>query len=741
MTTRNFLLGRGERLTSDVVVPSGPVIKVPPYTVQEARTRLMPMLDKTTKAFAQLPEKACPDEQVIAAFTMNPEYIAKSYYPHDLLRKVGLEAVGSKPRTITPEKRSRAREPQEAITTQLFVTGKRAAFQTWALELPKWSLTTLAAEQLASIEQISAPRSKDKIKGRLPRNGKVVYEVVLHTDELLGESKTLPHFREYLADLGIETDLKRRFYAGGLCFVELVASAEHAEEITQYVPVRVLRQMPKLRFLRPPIRAGAVPAQRVKLPDVGPLDPSIRVAVFDGGVPREHPLTRWTRPHEPRGLTTAMPDDLEHGIGVTSALLFGHLDPSQPIPPPYCNVDHYRVLDETPGQDPGELYEVLERIHAVLTQEPTYQFMNFSLGPILPVDDDDVHAWTSLLDEYLADGEKLATIAVGNTGESDKASGLNRIQVPADCVNALAIGAANSPGKKWKRAPYSSVGPGRSPGVIKPDMVEFGGSLQRPFLVIAPTKTPQITSTGGTSFAAPSVLRLGVGLRAHFGPVLDALAIKALLIHTAEPGEGSAAETGRGRLARTLDDLILCADDTVRVVYRGAITPAKYIRAPLPMPTAALIGRLKVHVTLCYACEVDPHHPGNYTRSGLEATFRPHSGKRKTSSQTHADSRSFFGKAQRGMTEGELRSDAWKWENCQHASHTFNAASLSEPVFDIHYNSRREGYNHKPTTKLPYALIVTVQAPQMADLYNQVVRRYATQLEAFRPVIEIPVRT
>ena len=741
MTTRNFLLGRGERLTSDVVVPSGPVIKVPPYTVQEARIRLKPMLDEATRAFAQLPTKACPDEQVVAALTLNPEYIAKTYYPHDLLKKVGLEAVGSKPRTIIPEKRSRDREPEEAITTQLFVTGKRAAFRTWAQELPEWSLTTLAAEQLASIEQISAPGVKEKIKGKLPRTGKLVFEVVLHTDELLGETNTLPHFRRYLAGLGIEADLNRRFYVGGLCFVELTAFAKYAESIALYVPVRVLRQMPKLRFLRPPIRAGATPAQRAKLPDVGPLDPSIRVAVFDGGVPADHPLTRWTRPHEPPGLTTAVPEDLEHGIGVTSALLFGHLDPSQPIPPPYCNVDHYRVLDETPGQDSSELYEVLERIQAVLTQEPVYQFMNFSLGPILPVDDDDVHAWTSLLDEYLADGEKLATVAVGNTGESDEASGLNRIQVPADCVNALAIGAADSPGKKWERAPYSSIGPGRSPGVIKPDMVEFGGSLQRPFLVLAPTRTPQITSTGGTSFAAPSVLRLGVGLRAHFGPLLDALAIKALLIHCAEPGEGHAAEIGRGRLARNLDDLVLCADDTVRVVYRGAITPAKYIRAPLPMPNAILKGRVKVHATLCYACEIDPHHPGNYTRSGLEATFRPHFRKRKTPAQTHADSRSFFGKAQRGMTEEELRADAWKWENCQHASHVFNATSLLEPVFDIHYNSRREGHNHKPTTKLPYALIITIQASHMADLYNQVVRRYATQLEALRPIIEIPVRT
>jgi hypothetical protein len=127
------------------------------------------------------------------------------------------------------------------------------------------------------------------------------YEVVLHTDELLGETRAIPLFREYLAELGIKASLDRRFYVGGLCFVELTAPAERGDKIALYAPLRVLRQMPKLRFLRPPIRAGAIPAQRVKLPDAGALDPNVRVAIFDGGIPSNHPLTRWARPHEPAG--------------------------------------------------------------------------------------------------------------------------------------------------------------------------------------------------------------------------------------------------------------------------------------------------------------------------------------------------------------------------------------------------------------------------------------------------------
>ncbi|WP_404873279.1 S8 family serine peptidase, partial [Klebsiella pneumoniae] len=81
-----------------------------------------------------------------------------------------------------------------------------------------------------------------------------------------------------------------------------------------------------------------------------------------------------------------------------------------------------------------------------------------------------------MIDDLLSDGETLMTIAVGNNGEMDKESGNARIQVPADSVNGLSIGAANSTdSNKWARSSYSAMGPGRSPGVIKPDLVTFGG--------------------------------------------------------------------------------------------------------------------------------------------------------------------------------------------------------------------------------------------------------------------------
>lgn len=739
MTKRNFLLGKGERLVEDIVGKTGGGPKAAPYTFAEAQTRLAPMLTKAVRQIEALPALACPDDRAVASITLNPEYIAKSYFPADLFRAIGVEPIGSKPKTITPQQRSKDRQPEPAITTELFVLGDRSAFSRWAEQLPRWVESMSGAAALAEIEEIAAPAVEDKIKGHLPQKGTLVYEVVLHADGIEGEISTLAAFRAYLKAVGISASLDRRFYAGGLCFVEVEASASEASTIAAFTRVRAVRQMPPLRMLRPTIPRTTIPGHQLILPTEAGLDTTTKVAIFDGGIPDNHPITAWATPIDATGIGPAAPDCLEHGVAVTSAFLFGHIEPTKPVPRPFCHVDHYRVLDDKPISDPHELYDVLQRIENALASE-RYDLVNLSLGPELPIEDDDIHAWTAVLDTWLSRNNALLCVAVGNGGERDALTGLNRIQVPSDAVNALAVGAADTPDTNWTRAPYSCVGPGRSPGLIKPDLVEFGGSIQRPFLVVSPSLSPALQQTGGTSFAAPSTLRMGAGVKAHFGDNLSLLAVRALLVHSAERSELGRDEVGWGRLARTLDDIVVCDDDCVRVVYQGEISPAKYIRAAIPMPTGVISGLVEIDATISYATAVDPHHPGNYTRAGLEVAFRPHSERRRKPDQFHANTRSFFGTKSAGVTEDLLRRDALKWESCQHAGVSMQGKSLHNPVFDIHYNARLEGHNHALTDVLKYALVVTVRAKSVADLYDQVVRRYPTQLEQLRPVIDIPIR-
>lgn len=741
MAKQNFLIGKGERLTSDIVIRSGGVEKIPPYNVKEAKQRLGPMIKRAVAELDRLPDAATLDDKVVTALTLNPEFIAKSYYLSDLLREAGLEAVGSKPNRITPDKRSRGRAPKEAMTTDIFVVGTRTALRKWAASVENWNPDSKAAKELARIEKITAPSVEDKIKGRIPKHGDLVYEVVLHTDESEGEGSVIKKFGDYLRSIGLDPPLNRRFYAGGLCFLEVQAPAGHAREIATHSIVRAVRQMPRLRLLRPTVRTSSGPPRHVTLPTESPVTTQARAAIFDGGVDANHPISKWVKSLAPKGIGSPQQEYLNHGLAVTSAFLFGHIDPKVPIPRPYCHVDHHRVLDSAPGQDPRELFQVLERIQSILTQE-SYQFVNLSIGPILPVEDDDVHAWTAVLDEILSSRNILATIAVGNTGESDKDAGLNRIQVPADCVNALSVGACDSPDKVWQRASYSSIGPGRSPGFLKPDLVAFGGATERPFLVVGDNNGATIVEPiAGTSFAAPSVLRVGAGVHAHFGNNLDMLAIRALILHCTESSDLPPTEVGRGRCPNQVEQLVLCDDDTIRVVYQGSISAAKYIRAPIPLPSETLNGKILISATLCCTTATDPHHPGNYTRAGIEAIFRPHEDRLSRDEQVHPDSKDFFGKARRGLTEQELRSDAWKWENILHAKRSFYGTSLKNPVFDIHYISRLAGQTHNPTQQLQYALVISVTAKREPDLYDRVVRRFSSQIEPLRPLIDIPVRT
>jgi hypothetical protein len=150
---------------------------------------------------------------------------------------------------------------------------------------------------------------------------------------------------------------------------------------------------------------------------------------------------------------------------------------------------------------------------------------------------------------------------------------------------------------------------------------------------------------------------------------------------------------------------------------------------------------VSLSATVVYKSQTDPHHPGNYTRAGLEVTFRPHGGRFSSDGQVHPDSKSFFGSSPSGAGEDERRRDALKWENCLYATKRIRGSSLLNPVFDIHYNSRIEGRNFASAPNLPYALVVSVQAKGIADLYDQVVRKYATQLEPLRPMHAVQLRT
>lgn len=737
MTETNFLIGRGELLTYPIKGPKRGGKKVEAYTLQQAQERLRPQLRRAARTLDELPKEACPEDYGVARLTLNPGYIARSYFPTALLRATGLQSVGSRTVRLKPERWTRKGAPEESSTTELFVAGKRESFRRLPEVLASSGAETPEALDFARIERFSALSPEERVRSYGSRRERF-FEVGLH---LLPDDEST-FIREAFARFArrheVKAHLALAFDARNLWFVPVEGPRSAVEALAQFTFVRIIRPMPRLRGLRP-IPHGGSPL-RCKLPEERPLSAEPRVAILDGGLPEQHAIAPWLRSYKLLDPAAADAEHgPEHGLGVTSAFLFGPIEPGGAARRPFAWVDHLRVFDDEASlEDPLELYRALGFVEQVLLSRQ-YEFLNLSLGPDLPVEDTDVHAWTSVIDDLLSDGDTFMTVAAGNNGELDRPSGNARVQVPSDCVNAVAVGATDGAGSRWRRATYSAFGPGRMPGVVKPDLMAFGGQDPNHFFhVLVPGRRPMLTGLHGTSFAAPYLLRSAVGIRAILGDELTPLAIKALLVHSAEAGFHDKLEVGWGKIPDDVLQVITCPTGVARVVYQGELKPGKYLRAPVPIPHDGLEGRVRLRATFCYASPVDPQDAACYTRAGLEIVFRPDES-RIDEDRQNAATKGFFD-MKKYATESERRSDTGKWETVLHGEKGLLGRSLNKPVFDIHYNARAAGGRAYNAEKIRYALVITVSAPRHPELYSEILRSYARILTPIEPHVPLPIR-
>lgn len=729
----NYLLGKGELLAKDIKGPRINPQKSSVYTVWEAKKRLVPMIDETVNELNSLPSKACPRDYTVAKLILNPSYIAKSYFPSVLLESANLISVGSKNVRIMPERWGRKPPVEECSTTQLFIAGKKSAFRNLSNMVKSLDINSEEAQQLTHVERFASYAPGERIK-RYGSPKQEYFEVGLQGMVIDDESIILS-FKEFADDLKVKLYSDLEFQAGGLWFAPVKANWAQIERLAQFAFVRVVRPVPRLRSLRPVTRVPGL-SLKCQLPDVLPLSDEPRVAILDGGLPESHHLGAWIKSYnEIDSEVEHDPDGPSHGLAVTSAYLFGPLTPNKMADRPYTYVDHHRVLDAESALEPElEMYRTLGFIEEILLSRQ-YEFVNLSLGPALPVEDDEVHPWTSVIDEILSDGKTFMTIAVGNNGESDWDSGNARVQVPADCVNAICVGASNKKGDDWQRAPYSAVGPGRSPGVVKPDLVAFGGSSEEYFHALCEGDKPLLQPNLGTSLAGPYLLRSAAGIKAILGSSITALTVKALMVHTASDNGLDRREVGWGRIAEDIFDISATPDGVVRVIYQGDLKSSKYLRAPLPLEGLTVTGMINIKATFCYASPIDPQDANAYTKAGLEVRFRPND---KKMGKSHPKSKSFF-QAKDYANEHELRASG-KWETVLHGQQRMQGRTLSNPAFDIHYIAREGTAALRGTNKIPYSLVITLEAPKHVTLYQDILNLYSEILTPIRPKIQLPIQ-
>lgn len=761
---RRPLLGGGERLELDVELGSGSGPKFHPHSVDEARQLLAPQLASLREGVESTPVEL-RGERVVFEAKVLPNYLANTYFPKALFEAAGLVPVGARGDIGTYETASK---PPEDRQTKVYLLAGDEQSITRMSEIVQ-SPTDLegvppsARDSLRRFDVIRLPTVDEVLRSPadLPSGEMITWEAVINpTVDLSGavsereQQAVMAKWVDWVYRLGGEVALDYTRVVKGLTFVPVRLSSDAGPQAARFNPLRTLRPMPKVKQM--PVSPLRIVTSSDKVPEPPPGDgprTNVRVAAFDAGVddslPHLDPFVNAIEvTPEPED-----PDHVAHGTMVAGAILFGAIEPDDSLRTPDVGLDLFRVSPPPPepnGQFDVDLYWILDRIAEVVTSHD-YPLVNLSLGPALSIEDDDEpHAWTARLDELTEQTGTLFVAATGNNGEADADSGLNRLQVPADIVNGIGVGACDcrSPVAPWRRAPYSAVGPGRPGGRVQPVGLAFGGVKTNPFHGIA--AGPSVGEAYGTSFAAPTASHGLASLTALLGQnTAPPSVLRAFAVHYAEPTEDdlSADEGGFGRFAERYDDVFSLAENEVTVLYRNTIARNQSVSLPLTLPPRLVLqGDVKLRWTITFTAPTDPTDAVDYTLAGLEVSLRPHSRiysfkdpDKDGYEKLHIDNDServaellragatlpalpVTVSASRFKNEA-LRREEGKWETTLHYARGMKALSLHDPKLTVSYLAR-EGGALTSAEPLDFAMLVSISAPDGVQLYDAVRQAY-----------------
>lgn len=752
------LLVNGEALKVAVTAPnSGGGAKYEPRTAEDAATLLLPQLTSALAEAYDLPQRLRAEDRIYVEAKLVANYLAPSYFPTLLLAAIGATPVGSRADVGLYETASKSEQVQtRRLIFTLPETGL-ATFETLVRTGGQGRTQAQAFAEIRKLDEVALPDPSRVLRTparEVSGEGARTWEAVLHPSTTLSgeavglEEATLERWFELIETHNgyAHRDYVRR--VGGLTFMPVtMPSEEDAAALAAFNPLRTLRPMPAIR---PRPRFGLRSGDRLSAPATGrPVDTSVKVAVFDGGVDVTNGATRLF-PIATPDLTTepAVQEFLDHGTGVTGAVLYGLIAPGQQAPQPPLPVESFRVMPPPTDDEDLEGYWVLDQIKAAVEQGG-HKLVNLSLGPEVAVEDDlEPNRWTSELDQLAWENDVLFVVAAGNDGEQDRATGMHRVQVPADMANGITVGAcdAPTPTKPWTRAPYSSMGPGRHGARIQPHGVQFGGVDDRLFDVLRADGS--FLEASGTSFAAPVTTHALADLTTRL-PRVNSSVLRAFVTHFAEPHRSSNKlrhEIGYGRHALSFEEALQCDPDEAHILIVDEIERGELLGYQVPVP-AGLAAKIDMRLTLAYATPVDPTEPTEYTSAAIEMLLRPHhqmysfgpptglNAKRPTLDVRTDEARNLIIEgwrqsqepaartlgAPKGSNEAQLR-DSGKWETVRHHKLGFKAGEVELPRLEVSYVARRTGAIDNAPSKVPFALLISIRDKDAGGLLYDAIR-------------------
>ena len=737
---RHPIIAHGELYVEPISKKSNYVNKSYPHEYEEVKTQLISNIDKITSTLSgeNVESREIFIDEKIICLRMEPKFEAKSYIPNSIINsKNDMELIGGRKYSIDDEDSAKlyfvkTSDRGLAKFKQNLEEGTNDQNKSWR-------------NQICSIRGVDLLSPDEKILGFDDnwQNGSV--EIILHP---IGENyqKAINALFE-LSNISYD-EAQIRTYEDGLTFISTTCSKEQLERISNLNVLRTVHPMGKVSI--EPLRL-AVPGFKVPNVEYEKKISSIKVGVFDGGANETHPLLK---NYVSCIDATSMPENsycVDHGTGVCGIILHGNIGDKSgsTLPIPNVSINCYRVFPLTDPND-SDLYEIIDTIENIVPNDKDTKLYNLSIGPAGAIVDDSISRFTYVLDKltYSVDPDEvnpLFSIAVGNDGHL--VYPLNRIQAPSDMVNGLSVGAYTFDSKgKMIRAPYSCIGEGREGGKIKPDILEFGGNYDHPFIV-ASNNANNVSGEMGTSFASPLAIHKIGSLMAQSQNISPHLG-RALLIHTAEyDKKQTKLEQGFGFCQADVDDILTCEDNDVTLLYSGTLMTSQTAKLPIFSPRINTVsGNVKIKWTVATIVNPCINDPDAYTSNCIEDTFVPHDMTFNFTKKGYASHKinmlnpnsaelaqelvnqgytrsehPVSHPAKRNWDEKDLRNKDLKWDTIISKQLSMRGASLSSPYLALHAIGR----NDFKDDKIRYFAVISISAPKFeGSLYNAILQSY-----------------
>lgn len=737
LSDRRPLLVRGETLKLDVTTPSSGGDKTWPLSLEDSAALVIAQASSAAEVLRATDDRYI-GEHPILEIVLREEAIAASWYPKQLFKQCGFVHVGSA--VLNNERTVYVATPDNGLRTlQRIAQGAATA-------------SRKIRDGIQALSSISVAHGIQR--DQMPGRESALVEIVLHgqpnadgAPAVAGE-ETVESLKALISESGGEIEDEWIRHSDTATFIPARVNSAGLHEVLKHNSVRICQPMPRLRQLPVPIPLEQLP---LSFHQSGPAPRSgvapLKVAVFDGGVDADSEVWQGRVVGCEIGTPSPTVSSRAHGALVTSAMLYGHLT-GQALPPP-ANMDitHYAAIPQAGREQDLQMYWLLDTMAEVVRLND-FDVVLVCIGPDLIVTDDHIDRWTSTIDQLSFDYDVLFVVAAGNNGELDATAGMNRVLVPADTVNGLTVGAADSP-TGTTAASYSAKGPGRTRAQVLPTGIAFGGSEAEPFVAVDNDGTS--LQFKGTSCAAPLVVHGLANAAARLGlSYRTSTVLRCCAVHFAETSRGQHYDhVGYGLLQSDYPEIAFNGAHIVHVLYEGQTARGEVDVLALPVPDG-MPTPVDVRITLVSTSEVNPSDAGDYVGAGLEAGFRPDNTVYRYTSPDGRKTRDLSvirdaGKIAEVEAEGWQRSGApvtrsWtirskteasrrasgKWESVQVIAHQFKKAAPVLPQIELAHFSRQRAVMTSGTAPLKWTMLVTIECPRGTELYQAVRAQFPT---------------